>query len=914
MEISASKITYRIKLNFENYFMMGEEQMSEKLRKSGIDVIGDIPWETHFCQFYQTKEDLMDTLIPYFRAGLENNEFCLWVTAQVLGAEEAKEALRKAVPDLDVYLERKQIEITPYTHRYVNEDVFDSEKVLNGWIKKLDQALTSGYEGLRLAGNIVSWLEQKYWDHSADHEKKADANIAKPQIISLCSYFLDMCSPADIIETAFAHQFALIKKKGKWELIENFGRKDITDRKQPNEAFRQSEQCIRLKLETIPSPAWEVASPELAEIVNIEIIKPFINDFYKLTHLAIGLRDLKDNVLVGAGFQEICAKFHRVHPETCKHCIESVAEQSRDILPGEYKLYKCKNNMWDILTPITVSNQHVGNIIAGQFIFDDEPLDYELFRSQARKYGFNEEKYIAALEKVPRLSREAVDKGMSISMAFANMISQLSYSNIKLAQSLAERDNLLETLLKSEEKYRNIVETANEGILLMNAETIVTYANKRTAEMLGYNLEEIIGRSLSDFVSEKSKNSAKLHLEKRMQGTSGSYELKLIHKDGSTLWTLINAKQFFDKDGKFMGCLNMIIDITERKKAEEKIKTLADAVESSNDAIVTESLDGIITSWNMGAEQIYGYSAEDILGKDVSIFEPASLKGEIKQLIDKIKQGEQVKLYETLRQKKDGTLINVSVTLSPVFNASGELVAISAITRDITKRVKAEEALAKVEDARKKEIHHRIKNNLQVISSLLDLQAEKLSYKKTIPTSEIIEAFRESQNRVISMALIHEELYKGQGTDKVNFSTYIQKLAVNLFQTYSLRSKNIRLLMDLEENAFVNMDTAVPLGIIVNELVSNSLKHAFTENQEGEILIRLCREENKKETHRSLFSLTISDNGRGIPVNLEIESLETLGLQLVSTLVDQLDGEIEIKREQGTEFRIRFNIAEGIKS
>ena len=125
--------------------------MKEKLRKSGIDIIGDVPWGTHFCQFYQTKEDLMDILVPYFKAGLENNEFCMWVTSQPLDVEEAKEALRKAVPDIDVYLEKGQIEIIPYTHWYVKEGVFDSERVLNGWVEKLNQALANGYDGLRLS-------------------------------------------------------------------------------------------------------------------------------------------------------------------------------------------------------------------------------------------------------------------------------------------------------------------------------------------------------------------------------------------------------------------------------------------------------------------------------------------------------------------------------------------------------------------------------------------------------------------------------------------------------------------------------------------------------------------------------------------------------------------------------------------
>jgi PAS domain-containing protein len=186
----------------------------------------------------------------------------------------------------------------------------------------------------------------------------------------------------------------------------------------------------------------------------------------------------------------------------------------------------------------------------------------------------------------------------------------------------------------------------------------------------------------------------------------------------------------------------------------------------------------------------------------------------IKQLIEKIKKREKIQRYRTLRVRKDGARINVSVTLSPIFDASGELVAVSAIARDITERIKAEEALAKIEDARKKEIHHRIKNNLQVISSLLDLQAEKFSYKKIAPTTEILEAFRESQNRVISMSLIHEELYKGNGNDTLDFSAYLQKLAENLFQTYSVKSKNIRLCTDLKENASFDMDTAVPLAVL----------------------------------------------------------------------------------------------------
>ena len=475
----------------------------------------------------------------------------------------------------------------------------------------------------------------------------------------------------------------------------------------------------------------------------------------------------------------------------------------------------------------------------------------------------------------------------------------------------------------------------------------------------------------------------------------------------------------------------------ERKKAEEEIRNLASILESSNDAIITKSLDGIIKSWNKGAEQIYGYSAEEILGKSISVLAPSHSDEETKKLTEMIKQGIKVHHYETLRLRKDGRTIHVSITLSPVMDINEKLTAISTIARDITESKKAEEALklsyiynrslieasldplvtighdgkikdvncateqvtgcsrsdligtdfsnyftkpekakegyqqvftdgevrdypleiqhknghitpvlynasvysdensevigvfaaardvseikkaekalAKIETTRKQEIHHRIKNNLQVISSLLDLQAGKFKHKKVIKNSEVLEAFRESQDRVISMALIHEELHKGGETDTIDFPSYIEELAENLFLTYRLGNTDIRLDTELGSNVFFEIDTSVPLGIIINELISNSLKYAFQGRNHGEIRIKLHRNENgeyKSEGCKSNFVLTVSDDGIGIPESLNIEDLDSLGLQLVTSLVDQLDGELELKRNNGTEFVIRFTVAE----
>ena len=167
------------------------------------------------------------------------------------------------------------------------------------------------------------------------------------------------------------------------------------------------------------------------------------------------------------------------------------------------------------------------------------------------------------------------------------------------------------------------------------------------------------------------------------------------------------------------------------------------------------------------------------------------------------------------------------------------------LTRSIQysiERKKIEEVLANVEIARKKELHHRIKNNLQVISSLLALQADKFKSKMEVMSSEVLDAFRESQDRVISMAFIHEELYKGEKLKDLDFSLYLEKLTQNLFKTYRLVNTNISLSMDIENNLSFDMDTAIPLGMIVNELISNSLKHAFPDRDKGKIQIKFCRE------------------------------------------------------------------------
>lgn len=197
-----------------------------------------------------------------------------------------------------------------------------------------------------------------------------------------------------------------------------------------------------------------------------------------------------------------------------------------------------------------------------------------------------------------------------------------------------------------------------------------------------------------------------------------------------------------------------------------------------------------------------------------------------------------------------------------------------------------------IEQIRKKEIHHRIKNNLQVISSLLDLESDKFQDQK------VIEAFRNSQSRVISMALVHEELYKSEDMESIDFSDYIIKLVNGLSHSYMMDTGDINIRIHIDD-VFLDMDVAIPLGMIVNELVSNSFKHAFRPGDKGDILIDLSFDGDK-------FTLVVCDNGAGFPEEVNFRETDSLGLQLVTTLVDQIDGTIELEGTEGTRFTITF--------
>lgn len=219
--------------------------MEEKARKTGIKIVGDVPWGTHFCQFYQTKEDLLDILVPYFKAGLENNEFCMWVTSEPLNVNDAKRALKKKVKGLDDCIKKGQIEILDYSEWYTKSGRFCADEVSKGWAEKEEQALAKGFDGLRLTGNTL-WLEKRDWKDFTNYEAAVNNVIGEHRMLAVCTYCLDRCTASEIIDVVSNHQFALIKREGTWEIIESAQHKETLDALQlSEERFRQVSENIR---------------------------------------------------------------------------------------------------------------------------------------------------------------------------------------------------------------------------------------------------------------------------------------------------------------------------------------------------------------------------------------------------------------------------------------------------------------------------------------------------------------------------------------------------------------------------------------------------------------------------------------------------------------------------------------------
>jgi PAS domain S-box-containing protein len=353
------------------------------------------------------------------------------------------------------------------------------------------------------------------------------------------------------------------------------------------------------------------------------------------------------------------------------------------------------------------------------------------------------------------------------------------------------------------------------------------------------------------------------------------------------------------RDGRILGVGAVVIDVTEQRRAEAVRAQLAAIVSSSDDAIIGKTLEGVITSWNTGAQRLYGYTAEEVTGQSIALLVPPERADELPTILARLRKGEHIQHVEAVRMRKDGQRLDVSLCISPIEDATGCVIGAATIARDITerKRVEAElNASLREKEVLLKEIHHRVKNNLQVVSSLLSLQG------RTIPDSRLRAAFEDSRARIQTMALIHEQLYQSANLAQIDFAKYLSDLAHSVVKASRVGQGLLSLDLSAEE-VFFPIETAIPCGLLLHELLSNCVKHAFPGNRGGTIGVRLCR------YPQGSYGLTVRDDGVGLPPGLDIRAPVSLGLRLVHLLAAQLHGALTFESRQGTSVSLAFGEA-----
>ncbi len=583
------------------------------LRKTGIDILGDAPWGTHFCLFYHTRRDLIDILVPYFKAGLENNEFCMWVTSEPLNAEDAKRSLSRAVKNLDSHIKKGQIEILDYSDWYTKTGDFEADRVLQGWVQKHGQAIKNGFDGLRLTGNTF-WLEKKDWREFTDYEAVINSIIGKYKILAVCTYSLERCGASEILDVEHNHQFSLIKWKGDWKILESSDRNQIE---------------TRLAEQTMIAEALERSKKEWVNTFNA------ISDW-------VCMVDLKGRIL----------RTNRIGEEFTGVPLDEIIDQSccKLVHGSEKQIPGC-------------------------------PLKKMLETGQSE----------AVELKVPDSDRWLMVTVDPVTDEEGNILAA-----VHITRDITDRKKAEEALKKAENEKATILNIMSELVAYQDAEHRVVWANRAACESTGLTAEKLLGCYCYEIWQGRNKPCAHCPVEKAWK--TGRLEIGEIHSPDGRVWS-VRANPVKNQADNVIGVVEITLDITECKKAEQALKKERDKAQQYFDvaavilvAIDSEQRVGLI---NKKGCNILGYKEEEILGKNwFDNFLPEKVRKEIKEFFYKFLAGDDgPEYYEYPVLTKNGEERLIAWHNTILRDDKRNVIAALNSGTDITERKKAEEAL-----------------------------------------------------------------------------------------------------------------------------------------------------------------------------------------------------------------------------
>ncbi|MGB1635426.1 MAG: PAS domain S-box protein [Flavobacteriales bacterium] len=484
-----------------------------------------------------------------------------------------------------------------------------------------------------------------------------------------------------------------------------------------------------------------------------------------------------------------------------------------------------------------------------------------------------------------------------------------NFGAMAVGRDITEAKIAQEELEASEMRYRSILENANDAIFTLDDKGFFTYTNPSFNELLGYSEVELSKRTVHDLVPELPKRGRTWI--KALEG-SGE-ELKFVASNGQTLTMLGGSTVQHNENGKPTGVRGIYLDITDTRLHERRARTQSAKLESifdSTENMIMFTMDSAdrVNAFNKNFKQIFEYD----FGLDLDT--TGSFIDNISRIVDEEPYQGQLRLFLRAMEGKPqqfelplktihGESRWYQVFLNPV-SLGEEQREISCIAYDITERKEIDRAIRsalKEKEVLLQEVHHRVKNNLQVISSMLNLQ------KSFVKDEETLNLLEESTNRIATMSFIHESLYRNTDFANISFAEYLQRLSANLIQSYS-RSDCEVVLQTVFDEVYLSLEQAIPCGLITNELVSNSLKYGFPDRSRGVITLRIQHMEG------GVVELEVSDDGVGLPPGMDFAKNDSLGVYLVQALTEQIDGELVVtstdQGRKGCSFLVRFTPSE----
>jgi PAS domain S-box-containing protein len=539
-----------------------------ELAKTGIDVLGDIPWGTHFCHFYETKQDLLDILIPFFRAGLEGNELCLWVVADPFTAEEARDALRRGLPEAEHYLLEGRMEVVQHTDSYLKGGGFDAARVVGYWDGMLDEALARGFAGLRGNG-IGAGLVEKYVEAVVEFDRALDESLAGKKMILLCSYPLSEADAAVVFDLVQAHEVAVVRRGGKWDVVENAELKRAR-----REIERLNEGLEQRVVERTREPA--AANEELRrEIARREQVEA---------------AEIESRQLYEALVQSIDGIVCEMDGQTFR--VTFVSRRAEEILGYPVERWLTEPDFWlNHLHPDDRARtvEAKAEAVARR---EGRRLDYRMIAADGRVVWFRD-----ILTVTVRRDGRSLLRGVKV--------------------DITELRRVEDALRESEERFRRaFVSNPAANAICSFPDGRILYINDAFVRTFGYAQEEAVGKTSVELGLWPDPGERE-DLVRMARGGEllRRYEARLRSKSGDLVDALIYTEMIELAGAPHL--LVMVSDITERKRAEELLRTrerhFRTIIENSADGIALFSPDGSIQYASPSTPRVLGYTPEELV-------------------------------------------------------------------------------------------------------------------------------------------------------------------------------------------------------------------------------------------------------------------------------------------------------------